>query len=122
MLCFFLEIDNFLMRFVFDENLMFSPWYHGIFLNSSLPQTTPPPAPSKQTCIIVLVEVYDELCEMKESCGDAHMKVILAIGELSTFTNVYKASIVAMMAGNNVYKTSIVASMVIMLLYTDTDH
>ena len=43
--------------------------------------------------------MYNELREMKEACGDAHMKVILAIGELSTFTNVYKASIVAMMAG-----------------------
>lgn len=43
--------------------------------------------------------MYDEVCQFREACGDAHMKTILAIGELGTFTNVYKASLVAMMAG-----------------------
>ncbi|XP_024001032.2 deoxyribose-phosphate aldolase [Salvelinus sp. IW2-2015] len=43
--------------------------------------------------------VYDEVCQFREACGEAHMKSILAIGELGTYTNVYKASLVAMMAG-----------------------
>ena len=30
---------------------------------------------------------------MKEACGDAHMKAILAIGELGTMENVYKVTI-----------------------------
>lgn len=34
------------------------------------------------------------------------MKTILAVGELSNFTNVYKASLVAMMAGSDFIKTS----------------
>lgn len=51
-------------------------------------------------------EVYDELKEMREACGDAHMKSILAVGELSNLTNVYKASLVAMMAGSDFIKTS----------------
>lgn len=50
--------------------------------------------------------MYDEIRQFREACGDAHMKTILAIGELGTFTNVYKASLVAMMAGQwqiNIY-------------------
>ena len=39
--------------------------------------------------------VYDELKQMKEACGHAHMKSILAVGELGTLENVYKASMVA---------------------------
>ncbi|XP_051248016.1 deoxyribose-phosphate aldolase isoform X4 [Dicentrarchus labrax] len=50
--------------------------------------------------------MYDEICSFREACGDAHMKTILAIGELGTFTNVYKASLVAMMAGSDFIKTS----------------
>ena len=52
------------------------------------------------------LEVYDELVEMRKACGDAHMKSILAVGELSTLTNVYRASLVAMMAGSDFIKTS----------------
>lgn len=51
-------------------------------------------------------ELYYELKQMKHSCGTAHMKAILATGELSTLTNVYKASMVAMMAGSDFIKTS----------------
>nr|CAG4634893.1 EOG090X08W6 [Alona affinis] len=51
-------------------------------------------------------EVYDELVAMREACGEAHMKSILAVGELSTLTNVYRASLVAMMAGSDFIKTS----------------
>ncbi|GLD53233.1 deoxyribose-phosphate aldolase [Lates japonicus] len=48
-----------------------------------------------------LAPMYDEIRQFREACGDAHMKTILAIGELGTFTNVYKASMVAMMAGQS---------------------
>ena len=37
---------------------------------------------------------------MKAGCGGAHMKSILAVGELGSMENVYKASFVAMMAVN----------------------
>lgn len=50
--------------------------------------------------------MYNEIHQFREACGDAHMKTILAIGELGTFTNVYKASLVAMMAGSDFIKTS----------------
>lgn len=52
--------------------------------------------------------LYDEICQFREACGDAHMKTILAIGELATFTNVYKASLVAMMAGQSVTRSEMV--------------
>nr|CAG4644918.1 EOG090X08W6 [Leptodora kindtii] len=51
-------------------------------------------------------EVYDELVEMRKACGPAHMKSILAVGELSNLTNIYRASLVAMMAGSDFIKTS----------------
>ena len=50
--------------------------------------------------------LYQELRQMREACGDAHMKAILATGELKTLTNVYKASMVALMAGSDFVKTS----------------
>jgi len=50
--------------------------------------------------------VYDEIKQMKEACGKAHMKAILAVGELGSMENVYKASFVAMMAGSDFIKTS----------------
>ncbi|GAB6031315.1 hypothetical protein CHUAL_009107 [Chamberlinius hualienensis] len=50
--------------------------------------------------------VYDEVVEMKKACGPAHMKSILATGELGTLSNIYKASLVAMMAGSDFIKTS----------------
>ncbi|XP_023335257.1 deoxyribose-phosphate aldolase isoform X2 [Eurytemora carolleeae] len=51
-------------------------------------------------------ELYSEVVEMKKACGDAHMKSILAIGELGSMENVYKASLVCMMAGSDFIKTS----------------
>eukprot|EP00049_Salpingoeca_infusionum_P003672 m.69567 g.69567 ORF g.69567 m.69567 type:complete len:318 (+) comp12227_c2_seq1:82-1035(+) len=51
-------------------------------------------------------ELYDEVKAMREACGEAHLKTILATGELGTLTNVYKASLVCMMAGADVIKTS----------------
>ena len=50
--------------------------------------------------------LYDEVRAFREACGDAHMKVILATGELATLTNVARASLVAMMAGADFIKTS----------------
>uniref|UniRef100_A0A8C6V141 deoxyribose-phosphate aldolase n=1 Tax=Neogobius melanostomus TaxID=47308 RepID=A0A8C6V141_9GOBI len=50
--------------------------------------------------------LYEELVQFRTACGNAHMKSILAIGELGTFTNVYKASLVSMMAGSDFIKTS----------------
>ncbi len=50
--------------------------------------------------------LYDELRQMRAACGHAHMKAILATGELKTLTNVYRASMVAMMAGADFIKTS----------------
>ncbi|KAK0052850.1 deoxyribose-phosphate aldolase [Biomphalaria pfeifferi] len=50
--------------------------------------------------------VYDEVKLMKEACGKAHMKTILATGELGSLSNIYKASLVCMMAGADFIKTS----------------
>ncbi|MFQ0812417.1 2-deoxyribose-5-phosphate aldolase [Brucella anthropi] len=50
--------------------------------------------------------LYDEIAAMREACGEAHMKAILATGDLNTLTNVYRASIVAMQAGSDFIKTS----------------
>src|SRR5918911_4165504 len=50
--------------------------------------------------------LYDEVRAFREACGEAHMKTILATGELATMTNVARASLVAMMAGSDFIKTS----------------
>ncbi len=50
--------------------------------------------------------LYDEVKAMREACGGAHLKAILATGDLKTLRNVYKASMVAMMAGADFIKTS----------------
>jgi len=50
--------------------------------------------------------LYDEVAAMREACGNAHMKAILATGDLKTLRNVYKASMVAMQAGSDFIKTS----------------
>jgi deoxyribose-phosphate aldolase len=50
--------------------------------------------------------LYDEVATFKMTCGQAHMKVILATGDLLTLRNVARASIVAMMAGTDFIKTS----------------
>ena len=36
-------------------------------------------------------KVYDEIVQVKEACGDAHLKVILEVGELGTYDNVRRA-------------------------------
>jgi deoxyribose-phosphate aldolase len=50
--------------------------------------------------------LYDEVRSMREACGDAHIKTILATGELGTLRNVARASLVCMMAGADFVKTS----------------
>jgi len=50
--------------------------------------------------------LYDEVRAFREACGDAHMKTILATGELGTLRNVARASWVSMMAGADFIKTS----------------
>ena len=51
--------------------------------------------------------LYDELRQFRATCGEAaHMKTILATGDLGTFKQVYQASLVAMMAGSDFIKTS----------------
>jgi deoxyribose-phosphate aldolase len=51
-------------------------------------------------------QLYDEVAAMREACGLAHLKAILATGDLKTLRNVYKASMVAMQAGADFIKTS----------------
>ena len=50
--------------------------------------------------------MFDEVVEIKDACGDAHLKVILETGELGTFDQVRRASILAMAAGADFIKTS----------------
>jgi deoxyribose-phosphate aldolase len=50
--------------------------------------------------------LYDEMAEMRTACGDAHVKAILATGELGTLRNVARASLICMMAGADFIKTS----------------
>jgi deoxyribose-phosphate aldolase len=51
-------------------------------------------------------DLYHEIKACREACGEAHMKTILATGELPTYTKVAQASMVAMMAGSDFIKTS----------------
>eukprot|EP01106_Pelomyxa_sp_JSP_P017537 TRINITY_DN724_c0_g1_i3.p2 TRINITY_DN724_c0_g1~~TRINITY_DN724_c0_g1_i3.p2 ORF type:complete len:210 (+),score=62.74 TRINITY_DN724_c0_g1_i3:135-764(+) len=50
--------------------------------------------------------MYDEVRQMRQACGEAHMKTILATGELGTLTTIKRASLVCMMAGADFIKTS----------------
>ena len=47
-----------------------------------------------------------EMQEYRAACGDAHVKAILATGDLKTLRNVARASLVCMMAGADFIKTS----------------
>ncbi len=51
-------------------------------------------------------KLYEEVKAFKEACGPAHLKAILATGQLGTMGEVAKASMVAMMAGADFIKTS----------------
>lgn len=51
--------------------------------------------------------LYDEIRQFRKTCGDAaHLKTILATGDLGTLTQIHQASLVAMMAGSDFIKTS----------------
>jgi deoxyribose-phosphate aldolase len=50
--------------------------------------------------------LFNEVSAFRQACGDAHLKAILATGELGKLSNVAKASVVAMMAGADFIKTS----------------
>jgi len=50
--------------------------------------------------------LYDDVKACRAACGEARLKCILATGDLGTLTNVYKASVVAMLAGTDFIKTS----------------
>ena len=51
-------------------------------------------------------KVVDEIVRVKEACGAAHLKVILETGELGTYDNVRRASLLAIAAGADFIKTS----------------
>jgi deoxyribose-phosphate aldolase len=50
--------------------------------------------------------LYDEVRDFRQACGDAHLKAILATGDIQTLSNVARASMVCMMAGADFIKTS----------------
>src|SRR5436309_8743369 len=50
--------------------------------------------------------VFEEIVDVKDACGEAHLKVILETAELETFDNIRRASILAMAAGADFIKTS----------------
>lgn len=50
--------------------------------------------------------LYEEIAQMRAACGEAHLKVILATGDLRSLTTVYRAAMVAMQAGADFIKTS----------------
>jgi deoxyribose-phosphate aldolase len=52
------------------------------------------------------LDVFEEICAVKDACGAAHLKVILETGELVTLDNVRRASWLAMLAGADFIKTS----------------
>ena len=52
------------------------------------------------------LDVFEEIVQVREGCGDAHLKVIFETGELQTYDNVRRASWLAMMAGAHFIKTS----------------
>ena len=50
--------------------------------------------------------LYDEMRAFRAACGAAHVKAILATGELGSLRNVARASLICMMAGADFIKTS----------------
>jgi len=50
--------------------------------------------------------LYNEIRDFRQACGDAHMKAILATGDIQTLSNVGRAAMVCMMAGADFIKTS----------------
>ncbi len=52
------------------------------------------------------LQVFEEIAQVREACGSAHLKVIFETGELQTYDNVRRISWLAMMAGAHFIKTS----------------
>jgi deoxyribose-phosphate aldolase len=50
--------------------------------------------------------LYNEVRDFRKACGDAHLKAILATGDIQTLSNIARASMVCMMAGADFIKTS----------------
>jgi len=50
--------------------------------------------------------LYDEIRDFRDACGDAHLKAILATGEIRSLDSITRASLVCMMAGADFIKTS----------------
>uniref|UniRef100_A0A1B6MAY7 deoxyribose-phosphate aldolase n=1 Tax=Graphocephala atropunctata TaxID=36148 RepID=A0A1B6MAY7_9HEMI len=51
-------------------------------------------------------QLYEELVQIRKACGEATLKVILSVTECGGFTNIYRASATAMLAGADFVKTS----------------
>jgi deoxyribose-phosphate aldolase len=51
-------------------------------------------------------EAFEEIVASKEACGRAHLKTILETGELGTYDQIRRASVLAMAAGSDFIKTS----------------
>ena len=51
-------------------------------------------------------KVFDEIVALKEVCQDVHLKTILEVGDLKTYENIRKASIISLAAGSDFIKTS----------------
>jgi deoxyribose-phosphate aldolase len=50
--------------------------------------------------------VFDEICAVKEACGDVPLKVILETGELGSYDAIRRACRIALLAGADFVKTS----------------
>jgi len=51
-------------------------------------------------------QAFEEIAASREACGDAHLKTILEVGELGSYDQVRRASVLAMAAGSDFIKTS----------------
>ncbi len=53
-----------------------------------------------------LSRAFDEIAAAKQACGTAHLKTILETGELGSYDQIRRASVLAMAAGSDFIKTS----------------
>ena len=51
-------------------------------------------------------QAFEEIVASKEACGEAHLKVIIEAGELGSYDQIRKASVLAMAAGADFIKSS----------------
>ena len=50
-------------------------------------------------------EAFEDIVAAKEACGPAHLKTILETGELGSYDQIRRASVLAMAAGSEFIKT-----------------